>query len=60
MPERVPTEMAHDSDFLGRWFQMRLAERTWPVRQFAFVWASEHPVLVDWVWTLQSPIPQDL
>jgi hypothetical protein len=61
MPERVPTEMAQDSDFLGRWFQVRLVERTWPVRQFAFaVWAGKYSVLIDWVWTLQSPVPQDL
>ena len=32
----MPTEMAHDSDFFGRRFQVRLIERTWPVRQFAF------------------------
>ena len=57
--ERVPTEVAHDSDFLGGWFQVRLVERTWPVRQLAFAgWAREHPVLVDWIWTLQSPVPQ--
>jgi len=52
--------MAHDSDFLGRWFQVRLVERTWPVRQFAFaVWAGKYPVLIDWVWTLQPPVPQN-
>jgi hypothetical protein len=28
MPERMPTEMAFDSDFLGLWFQVRLVERT--------------------------------
>jgi len=52
MPERMPTEMAYDSYFLGRWFQMRLVERAWPVWQFAFaVWAREYPVLIDWIWT---------
>src|SRR5579862_3319579 len=60
MAERVPAEVAHDSDFLGRRFQVRLVERPRPVRQFAFaVWAGEYPVLVDWVWTLQSPVPQN-
>jgi hypothetical protein len=34
MPERVPTEMAHDSDFFRRWLQVRLVQRTRPVRQF--------------------------
>src|SRR5213592_2513085 len=59
MPERVPTEMADDSDFFRRWFQVRLVERTWPVRQFpSAVRAGEYPVLIDWVWTLQSPVPQ--
>jgi hypothetical protein len=57
----MPAEMAHDSDFLGCWFQVRLVERTRPVRQFAFaVWAGEYPVLIDRVWTLKSPVPQDL
>ena len=61
MPERVPTKMAHDSDFVRRSFQVRLVERTWLVRQFAFaVWAGENPVLIDRVWTLQPPVPQDL
>ena len=60
MPERVPAEVAYDSDFLGRRFQVRLVERPWPVRQFAFaVRAGEHPVLIDRIWTLQSPVPQD-
>jgi len=59
--ERVPTEMAYDSDFPGRRFQVRLVQRTGPVRQFAFaVRAGEYPVLIDRVWTLQSPVPQDL
>src|ERR1700684_3502406 len=57
----MPAEMAHDSDFLSRRFHVRLVERTWPVRQFAFaVWTGEHPVLIDRVGTLQSPTPQDL
>src|ERR1051326_6841863 len=61
MPECVPAEVPHDSDFLGRPFQVRLVERTRPVRQSAFaVWTREYPVLVDWIWTLQSPVPQDL
>src|SRR5580658_2176098 len=53
--------MAYYSDFLGRRFQVRLVERTWPVRQFAFaVWAGEYPDFIDWVWTQQSPVPQNL
>ncbi len=51
----MPTEVAFDSDFLRRWFQVRLVERTWPVRQFAFaVWAGEaRPVKTA---NLQDPI----
>src|ERR1700722_18786212 len=61
MPARVPTEMTHDSDFFRRRFQVRLVERTWPVRQFSSaVRTGEYPVLSSWVWTLQSPVPQDL
>ena len=30
MPERVPTEMAYDSDCLGRWFQARLVANLAP------------------------------
>src|SRR5438309_2202552 len=61
MPERVPTEMAHDSDFFCRWLQVRLVQRTRPVRQFpAAVRTGEYPVLIGWVWTMQPPVPQNL
>jgi hypothetical protein len=47
MPERVPTEMAHDSDFFRRWLQVRLVQRTRPVRQFSSaVRTGEYPVLI--------------
>src|SRR5207302_5286405 len=53
--------MAHDSDFLCRRFQVRLIERTWPVRQFSSaVRTGEYPVLIGWVWTIQPPVPQNL
>src|ERR1700728_3189653 len=61
MPERVPTEMAHDSAYFRRWLEVRLVQRTRPVRQFSSaVRAGENPVLIDRVWTLQPPVPQDL
>ena len=59
MPERVTTEMAHDSDFFRRWLQFCLVKRTWPVWQFASTERTgEHPVFINGVWTLQSPCPQ--
>ena len=61
MPERVPTEMADDSDFFRRWLQVRLVQRTRPVRQFSSaVRTGEYPVLIGWVWTMQPPVPQNL
>src|SRR5579864_3046517 len=61
MPERMPTEMAYDSYFLGRRFQVRLVKRAWPVRQFPFaVWTREYPVLIDWIWTQKPPVPKNL
>ena len=63
MPERVPTEIAHDSDFLARWFQVRLVERAWPVWQFAFaVGAGEDPVLIGWSGTglREASVPSQL
>ncbi len=35
MPERVPTEMAYDSDRLGRWFQARLVANLAPETRLA-------------------------
>lgn len=59
MPEPMPAEVAHDSDFFRRWLQVRLVKRTWPVGQFpSAVRASKNPVLVGRVGTLQPPIPQ--
>src|ERR1017187_8984542 len=61
MPERMPTEMAHDSAFFRRWLQVRLVQRTRPVRQFSSaVRTGEYPVLIGWVWTMQPPVPQNL
>src|SRR5262249_42649340 len=60
VPERMPAEVAHDSDLFCRRLQMRLVKRTWPVRQFpSAVRASKNPVLIGRVGTLQPPIPQD-
>jgi hypothetical protein len=62
LAERVPTEMAYDSYFLGRRFQVRLVERPWPVRAICLCcggWRIPNPVLVDWVWTLRPPVPQN-
>src|SRR3984957_10138269 len=60
MPERVPTEMAHDSDFFRRWLQVRLVQRTRPVRHFPpAVRTGEYRVLIGWVWTMQPPVRQN-
>ena len=56
VPERMPAEVAHDSDFFRRRLQVRLVKRTWPIRQFpTTVWTGENPVLVGGVGTLQPP-----
>src|SRR5205807_2569601 len=57
----MPAEVACDSDFFRRWFQVRFVERTWPVWQFASaVRPGEYAVLIGWVRTMQPPVPQSL
>ena len=61
MPDCVPTEIAHDSDFHGGWLQVRIVERTRPVRMFAVAaQAGEYTGLVDRICRGRAPPPHVL